>query len=128
MPPLSRRSLLRGAAGLGALPPLGAGPAAAAAPEGAPPPQWVGAGPFRHVYDPSASAGPRYLNDHTLIKAHDRWHLFGIVGDSAPRGESPDSAAEVSFAHASAPSPHGPWTSHPDALIVDPSYFGEEHL
>ncbi|MFJ5658257.1 family 43 glycosylhydrolase [Streptomyces microflavus] len=128
MPPISRRSLLRGAAGVGALPLLGVGPAAATASVPVPPPRRIGAGPFRYVYDPSTPTGPRYLNDHTLIKAHGRWHLFGIVGNSAPRGESPDSAAEISFAHASAPSPHGPWTSHPDALTVDPSYFGEEHL
>ncbi|WLQ63645.1 family 43 glycosylhydrolase [Streptomyces glycanivorans] len=127
MYPISRRSLLRGAAG--ALPLLGAGPAfAATASDDVPPPHRVGAGPFTHVYDPSTSTGPRYLNDHTLINARGRWHLFAIVGDSAPPGGSPDSAAETSFAHASAPGPHGPWTGHPDALVVDPSYFGEEHL
>ncbi|MFJ3583301.1 family 43 glycosylhydrolase [Streptomyces sp. NPDC090127] len=130
MLPISRRSLLRGvAAGAGSLPFLAAAPAAAAASETpAPPQRWVGAGPFSYVYDPSTPAGPRYLNDHTLVKAQGRWHLFGIVGDSAPRGESPDSAAETTFAHASAPSPYGPWTSHADALTVDPEYFGEEHL
>ncbi|MEV0022397.1 family 43 glycosylhydrolase [Streptomyces atroolivaceus] len=129
MLPISRRSLLRGAAGVGALPFLGAVPAVGATPSGdAPPPHRVAAGPFTYVYDPSTSAGPRYLNDHTLIRAQGRWHLFAIVGNSAPRGESPDSEAEISFAHASAPSPHGPWTSHPDALTVDPSYFGEAHL
>ncbi|WP_405697843.1 family 43 glycosylhydrolase [Streptomyces sp. NBC_01185] len=125
MLPISRRSLLRGAAGALALPFLDAGPASAGE---FPPPLWAGAGAFSHVYDPSTSAGPRYLNDHTLIKALGRWHLFSIVGPSAPRGESPDSAAEVSFVHASAPSPQGPWTSHVDALTVDPDYFGEEHL
>ncbi|MBT2449621.1 glycosyl hydrolase family 32 [Streptomyces sp. ISL-43] len=128
MLPISRRNLLRGAAGAGALPLLGAGRAAARAADAVPPHRWVGAGPFAYVYDPSTSAGPRYLNDHTLIKAQGRWHLFSIVGDSAPRGESPDSAGETSFAHASAPSPNGPWTSHADALTVAPSYFGEEHL
>ncbi|WP_338709436.1 family 43 glycosylhydrolase [Streptomyces virginiae] len=132
MLPISRRTLMKGAAGAGALPFLGAARAGAAAGAGAsgdgPPPQWVGAGTFAYVHDPSTAAGPRYLNDHTLIKAGGRWHLFGIVGNSAPRGESPDSSAETSFAHASAPSPHGPWTTHPDALTVDPSYFGEEHL
>ncbi|MFF5701371.1 family 43 glycosylhydrolase [Streptomyces sp. NPDC012794] len=128
MLPISRRNLLRGVAGAGALPFLPAGRAAAVASEDAPPHEWVGAGPMAYVHDPSTPAGPRYLNDHTLIKVQGRWHLFGIVGDSAPRGESPDSAAEISFAHASAPSLHGPWTAHPDALTVDPSYFGEEHL
>ncbi|OEJ34698.1 family 43 glycosylhydrolase [Streptomyces subrutilus] len=128
MLPISRRSLLRSAAAAGALPFLGAGTDAAAASGDVPPPRRVGAGPFAYVYDPSTSAGPRYLNDHTLVKARGRWHLFAIVGRSAPRGESPDSGAETTFAHASAPSPHGPWTTHADALTVDPSYFGEEHL
>ncbi|MGW8365567.1 family 43 glycosylhydrolase [Streptomyces wedmorensis] len=132
MLPISRRNLLRGAAaaGAGALPITGAASAAtAAATAGAvPPPRWVGAGPFTRVYDPSNAAGPRYLNDHTLIRAQGRWHLFAIAGDAAPPGESPDSTAEISFAHASAPAPHGPWTTHADALTVDPSYFGEEHL
>ncbi|MGC0328340.1 hypothetical protein RKD23_001330 [Streptomyces sp. SAI-170] len=126
MPSISRRSLLRAGVGLGAVTLPGAGPATAT--DDTPPHRWIGAGQFSYVYDPSTSAGPRYLNDHTLIKVQDRWHLFGIVGDSAPRGESPDSAAEVSFAHASAPSPYGPWTTHADALTVDPSYFGEAHL
>ncbi|KOU27505.1 glycosyl hydrolase family 32 [Streptomyces sp. WM6372] len=93
-----------------------------------PPHRWIGAGQFTHVHDPSLPGRRRYLNDHTLIKAAGRWHLFGIVGDSAPPGESPDSAAEVAFAHASAPDPYGPWTTHADALTVDRSYFGEEHL
>ncbi|MCX5394869.1 family 43 glycosylhydrolase [Streptomyces sp. NBC_00094] len=130
MLPISRRNLLRGAAGATALPFLGAAPAEAraASAEAVPPPRWVGAGSFAYVHDPSTFSGPRYLNDHTLIRSQGRWHLFGIVGDSAPRGEAPDSAAEISFAHASAPTPHGPWTAHADALTVDPSYFGEEHL
>ncbi|MFE7588967.1 family 43 glycosylhydrolase [Kitasatospora sp. NPDC057512] len=134
MYPISRRGLLR-AAGAGALVLPLAGrtaPAASAAPTAAPtgavgPRLWVGAGPFDHVYDPS-TARRRYLNDHTLVQAGGRWHLFSIVGDSAPPGQAPDSAAEVSLAHASAPSPSGPWLSHPDALTVDASYFGEEHL
>ncbi|MFG2989226.1 family 43 glycosylhydrolase [Streptomyces sp. NPDC048257] len=130
MHPISRRQLLRGAAAAGA---AGAGmlalPGVAGAAAGADPPhRWIGAGPFTHVHDPSLPGRARYLNDHTLIKAHGRWHLFSIVGDSAPPGESPDSAAEVSFAHASAPDPYGPWTPHADALTLDRSYFGEEHL
>ncbi|MFB7580946.1 family 43 glycosylhydrolase [Streptomyces hydrogenans] len=129
MRPISRRNLLRGAvAGAGAVPLLGAGPAALAAAGSVAPARWIGAEPLTHVYDPSTATRARYLNDHTLIKARDRWHLFSIVGDSAPRGESPDSAAETSFAHASAPTPHGPWTTHADALTVDPAYHGEEHL
>ncbi|MFI6146951.1 family 43 glycosylhydrolase [Streptomyces sp. NPDC051109] len=127
MQPISRRNLLRGAvAGTGvlALPAL----AGAAAAEDTPPHRWIGAGAFTHVHDPSVPGRQRYLNDHTLIKAGGRWHLFGIVGDSARPGESPDSAAEVAFAHASAPDPYGPWTTHADALTVDRSYWGEEHL
>jgi hypothetical protein len=88
----------------------------------------VGAGSFTHVYDPSTPGGRRYLNDHTLIRTNGRWHLFSIVGDSAAPGEAPDSAAELSFAHASAPALHGPWTTHADALTVDPGYHGEQHL
>ncbi|MFD5322768.1 glycosyl hydrolase family 32 [Streptomyces sp. NPDC127092] len=138
MRPLSRRNLLR-AAGAGALAlPL---PARAAAPSAIPasasatpasaadpPHQWLAAGPFTHVHDPSLPGRRRYLNDHTLVRAGDRWHLFGIVGDSAPPGQAPDSSAETAFLHASAPSPYGPWTGHPDALTVDPAYHGEEHL
>ncbi|MEU9856230.1 family 43 glycosylhydrolase [Streptomyces sp. NPDC047974] len=128
MRPVGRRNLLRGAAGAAALPLLGAGPAARASDGPVPSARWIGSGPFTHVYDPSTATSPRYLNDHTLIKARDRWHLFGIVGNSAPRGEAPDSGAEVTFAHASAPTVHGPWTTHADALTVDPAYHGEEHL
>lgn len=128
---VSRRQLLRATAGAGVgvgalgLPVLGTAPAAAGT---IPPHRWIGAGPFTPVYDPSTPERRRYLNDHTLLKADGRWHLFGIVGDSAPPGRSPDSAAEVSFAHASAPGPYGPWTAHADALTVDPGYHGEEHL
>ncbi|MER7952612.1 family 43 glycosylhydrolase [Streptomyces sp. NPDC096079] len=128
MPPISRRNLLRGAAGVGALTVPGTARAVAAPAAPVPPARWVGAGPFAAVYDPSTPAGARYLNDHTMIRARGRWHLFGIVGDRAAPGEAPDSAKEISFAHASAPTPHGPWTTHPDALTVDPSHFGEEHL
>ncbi|MFJ9080604.1 family 43 glycosylhydrolase [Streptomyces sp. NPDC102278] len=128
MSEISRRNLLRGAAGAGAFPFLSPGRAVARPAEVVPPARWVGSGPFAYVHDPSTAQGPRYLNDHTLIKARGRWHLFSIVGDSAPRGESPDSTKETAFAHACAPSPNGPWTTHPVVLTVDPSYFGEEHL
>ncbi|ADI13019.1 Glycosyl hydrolase family 32 domain-containing protein [Streptomyces bingchenggensis BCW-1] len=124
MLPISRRNLLRAAAA-SALPLMGAGRAEAS---DVPPHRWIGSGPFTYVHDPSTLAGPRYLNDHTLVQVQDRWHLFSIVGASAPRGESPDSAAEIAFTHASAPTPYGPWTAHVDALTVDLSYFGEEHL
>lgn len=132
MRPISRRGLLRAAgAGAFALPLAGRAAAAAGLAAGyaaGPPHRWVGAGPFAHVHDPSLPGRRRYLNDHTLIRAGGRWHVFGIVGDGAPPGQAPDSAAEISFAHASAPGPYGPWTPHPDALTADPSYYGEEHL
>ncbi|RLU81301.1 glycosyl hydrolase family 32 [Streptomyces griseocarneus] len=128
MYPISRRRLLQGSATAGALALLGVRGTASATAAPPPPHQWTGAGPFTHVHDPSTPGKRRYLNDHTLIRASDRWHLFSIVGDSAPPGQAPDSAAEVSFAHASAPDLYGPWTTHADALTVDRSYFGEEHL
>ncbi|MEU6157907.1 glycosyl hydrolase family 32 [Streptomyces sp. NPDC047130] len=80
------------------------------------------------MYDPSSSGVRRYLNDHSLIKSGGRWHLFSIVGRSAPPGTAPDSGAETSFAHASAPTLDGPWTTHPAALTADPGYHGEKHL
>ncbi|MER5637920.1 family 43 glycosylhydrolase [Kitasatospora sp. NPDC002227] len=127
MHPVSRRGLLR-AAGAGALVlPLAGRSATPAAAGTLPAHQWVTTGPFTRVYDPSTTR-PRYLNDHSLIRVGGGWHLFSIVGDSAPPGQAPDSSAEVSLAHASAPALTGPWTTHPDALTVDPSYFGEEHL
>ncbi|MGW8778445.1 family 43 glycosylhydrolase [Streptomyces sp. NPDC055796] len=127
MQPISRRHLLRGAAAAAGVLALPAQAGAATAADD-PPHRWIGAGPFTHVHDPSVPGRQRYLNDHALIKADGRWHLFAIVGDSARPGESPDSAAEVAFAHACAPDPYGPWTAHADALTVDRSYFGEEHL
>ncbi|MET8573446.1 glycosyl hydrolase family 32 [Streptomyces sp. NPDC005012] len=133
MHPISRRRLLR-TAGAGALVlPLPARTASAASPSSAASlpsaaHAWLGAGPFAPVYDPSSSGVRRYLNDHSLIKSGGRWHLFSIVGRSAPPGTAPDSGAETSFAHASAPSLDGPWTTHPAALTADPGYHGEKHL
>lgn len=92
--------------------------------------RWLGAGPVEHVYDPSPPGGPkRYLNDHCTIQAPDgTWHLFSIIGDSAPPGGFPDGGLEDAIAHATAPDPRGPWTTQPPALTVDPGYFGEDHL
>ena len=40
----------------------------------------VFAGEFRKIYDPSIGEGERwYINDHTIIKGDDGWHLFGIT-------------------------------------------------
>ncbi|MCX4097459.1 family 43 glycosylhydrolase [Nocardia sp. alder85J] len=84
----------------------------------------VSAGPFRHLYDPSAGrAESWYINDHTLVRdATGRWHLFGIT-----HPEPADPWHEIEFAHATAERLHGPWTTRPAALRTDPSR-GETHL
>jgi beta-fructofuranosidase len=83
------------------------------------------AGAYRQIYDPSAGESvPWYINDHTMVRGADgTWHLFGIT---APSGS--DYTKERQFAHATAPSLHGPWTKHPPALVFDPAYFGENRL
>ncbi|MBM7114892.1 family 43 glycosylhydrolase [Archangium primigenium] len=92
--------------------------------------EWVGAGAFQHLYDPTPGVTRgRYINDHCFIRGKDgRWHLYGITGDSAVPGQFPDGNKEIRFAHATAPSLSGPWTSTTDALVLDPQYFSEEHL
>ncbi|WP_328610607.1 glycosyl hydrolase family 32 [Amycolatopsis sp. NBC_00345] len=81
-------------------------------------------GTFAKIYDPSVGeSGPWYLNDHTFIRDLDgTWHVFGIT-----HAEPADPDNEISFAHATAPDLHGPWTKQPFALTVDPAY-GETHL
>ena len=83
------------------------------------------AGAYQQIYDPSAGEPvPWYINDHTVIRGADgNWHLIGIT---APSGS--DYTKERQFAHATAPSLHGPWTKHPPALVFDPNYFGENRL
>nr|SDC33930.1 Glycosyl hydrolases family 32 N-terminal domain-containing protein [Actinokineospora iranica] len=94
-------------------------PSAAAARSGQ-----VGAAPFVQVYDPSVGeAQAWYINDHTFIQdGAGTWHLFGIT-----HAEPADDEDEDSFAHATAPALHGPWTKRPPALRTDPAY-GETHL
>jgi hypothetical protein len=107
-----------------------AAPAAASAPTGvtvtpfSQTSKQVAAGPFTKIYDPSVGESqPWYINDHTIVRGRDgTWHLFGITH---PEPADPDN--EVNFAHATAPTLHGPWTKQPFALTVDPS-FGETHL
>jgi arabinan endo-1,5-alpha-L-arabinosidase len=84
----------------------------------------VTAGEFTRIYDPSVGeTEPWYINDHTFVQGPDgTWHLFGIT-----HPEPPDPLDEDDFAHATAPSPHGPWTKQPFALSVDEAY-GETHL
>src|SRR5581483_8425512 len=84
----------------------------------------VASGPFTRIYDPSVGEpAPWYINDHSIIRGADgTWHLFGIT-----HAEPADPNDEINFAHATAPSLHGPWTKQPFALTVDPAY-GETHL
>ncbi|GAA2842770.1 family 43 glycosylhydrolase [Kribbella solani] len=123
-----RRTVVLGGLGVAAgaltgLPPVSAAASTAAL-------TWVGAGPFKHVYDPTPGGPPyEYLNDHCVIQGRDgTWHLYGIIGNSAPPGSFPGGNAEIHFAHATAPALDGPWTTQPYALSVDPNYFSEEHL
>ncbi|MFC0438187.1 glycosyl hydrolase family 32 [Kutzneria buriramensis] len=101
---------------------LAAAPVAASAADD--PVAWTAAGQFQRIYDPSVGESQQwYVNDHTFVRADDgTWHLFGITH---PEPADPDH--EIQFAHATAPSPHGPWTKQPMALTVDPGY-GETHL
>ncbi|RZS31127.1 beta-fructofuranosidase [Herbihabitans rhizosphaerae] len=92
----------------------------------APPPQDnVSAGPFRNVYDPSVGEDePWYYNDHTLVRdvVTGLWHVFAIT-----HAEPANPLDEKNFGHATAPSPHGPWTKQPFALTADPA-AGESHI
>lgn len=59
----------------------------------------VYAGEFKRIYDPSANEACRwYINDHTLIKAEDGWHLFGITHE-----EPAKPLEEKTCAHAFSP-------------------------
>jgi hypothetical protein len=84
----------------------------------------VSAGDFADVYDPGVGESqPWYLNDHTFVRDDaGTWHLFGIT-----HAEPADPQNEVEFAHATAPTLHGPWTKQAPALTADASY-GETHL
>ncbi len=40
----------------------------------------ISTGEFKKIYDPSiGEAEPWYINDHTIVKGEDGWHLFGIT-------------------------------------------------
>lgn len=84
-------------------------------------------GQFSHVFDTGNIGGQnKYINDHTLIKDRQgTWHLFGIQGVTAPAGQAPNSEAERSLMHATAPGLGGPWTVQADALTA---ISGESHL
>ena len=54
---------------------------------------------FKKIYDPSVGEGKQwYINDHTIIKGEDGWHLFGITHE-----EPSDPINEVICAHAFTP-------------------------
>ncbi|MFF1817982.1 DUF2961 domain-containing protein [Kribbella sp. NPDC058245] len=85
----------------------------------------VAAGKFTKIYDPSVGeSGPWYYNDHTLIqdRTTGTWHVYAIT-----HAEPADPLDEKSFGHATAPTPNGPWTKQPPALIADPA-AGESHI
>jgi hypothetical protein len=88
---------------------------------------WVTAGTFTKIYDPSVGEPqPWYINDHTVIQdaATGTWHLFGIT-----HPEPGDPQNETEFAHATAPDLHGPWTKQAPALTVDSTApYNETHL
>lgn len=79
-------------------------------------PEWVHAGEFRKIYDPSVDESePWYINDHCLVRALDgQWHLFGIT-----RQEPAKPLEEIQFAHAtSGQLTRVPWDKRPPALTV----------
>ncbi|MFG1815243.1 glycoside hydrolase [Kribbella sp. NPDC049174] len=85
----------------------------------------VVAGPFAKVYDPGVGeTEPWYYNDHTLVqdRATGTWHVYAIT-----HAEPANPLDEKSFGHATAPTPNGPWTKQPPALIADPA-AGESHI
>ena len=85
----------------------------------------VAAGTFTKVYDPSTGeTGPWYYNDHTLVqdRTTGTWHVFAIT-----HAEPANPLDEKSFGHATAPTPNGPWTKQPPALVADPA-AGESHI
>ncbi|HZP11579.1 MAG TPA: hypothetical protein VFB36_04060 [Nevskiaceae bacterium] len=81
-------------------------------------------GAFRRIYDPSIGEAERwYINDHTFIRGADgTWHLFGIT-----HAEPFAPLDEKFFAHATAPSLHGPWTKQAPILHAEPA-CGETHV
>ncbi|WP_157979939.1 DUF2961 domain-containing protein [Kribbella monticola] len=85
----------------------------------------VAAGKFTKVYDPSVGeSGPWYYNDHTMVQDRKTgtWHVFAIT-----HAEPANPLDEKSFGHATAPTPNGPWTKQPPALVADPT-AGESHI
>ncbi|ADB30975.1 Glycosyl hydrolase family 32 domain protein [Kribbella flavida DSM 17836] len=85
----------------------------------------VAAGQFTKVYDPSVGETEQwYYNDHTLVQDRKTgtWHVYAIT-----HAEPANPLDEKSFGHATAPTPNGPWTKQPPALVADPA-AGESHI
>ncbi|TDO46305.1 glycosyl hydrolase family 32 [Kribbella sp. VKM Ac-2527] len=85
----------------------------------------VAAGNFTKVYDPSVGETEQwYYNDHTLVQDQKTgtWHVYAIT-----HAEPANPLDEKSFGHATAPTPNGPWTKQPPALVADPA-AGESHI
>ncbi|MGI6270001.1 MAG: glycosyl hydrolase family 32 [Candidatus Howiella sp.] len=83
----------------------------------------VWAGAFRNIYNPSDQKEAWYINDHTIIRGTDGWHLFGIT-----HKEPADPLDEKLCAHAvSSDFPHGRFCRLPPAFAADPAY-GEAHF
>lgn len=79
---------------------------------------------FIRVYDGGGEAEPWYLNDHTFVRDDEgAWHLIGIT-----HAEPAAPLDEKHFAHATAPSLHGPWTKQPFALSAETEKWNEAVL
>jgi len=56
----------------------------------------VYSGPFKHIYDPSSGEiNQWYINDHTIIKAPDGWHLFGITHEEPAKPQEEKQCAHA---------------------------------
>lgn len=81
-------------------------------------------GEYRKIYDPSlGETNPWYINDHTIIKAEDGWHLFGITHE-----EPANPLDEKQCAHAFTPDILTvPFQKQPFPFSSD-ERFGEAHF
>ncbi len=80
---------------------------------------------FTHIYDPSIGEKEKwYINDHTIIRSEDGWHLFGITHE-----EPANPGEEKNFAHAVGRKlTEGMWTKQPYALSCDYENWQERLL
>ena len=84
----------------------------------------VRAGEFKRFYDPSVGEDRAwYINDHTLIKGRDCWHLFGII-----HAEPCNPGDEICCAHALGTSLQDTcWKKQPFPIVTDRDQ-GEAHF